>query len=78
MKKNLQADLDMDLNVPKFNVFFPNTSFSLDTTRSALKRAVREDPVLADLVLPQWGPGFQRMEGNIDLRLLSKELDSGD
>ena len=23
MKKILKADLDMDLNVPKFNVFFP-------------------------------------------------------
>jgi len=45
MKKILKADLDMDLNVPKFNVFFPGTSFSLDTARSA----VREDPVLADL-----------------------------
>ena len=61
MKKNLQADLDMDVNVPRFNVFFPNISFSLDTTRSALERAVREDLVLADLVLPQWGLGFQRM-----------------
>ena len=31
MKKILKADLDMDLNVPKFSVFFPDTSFSLDT-----------------------------------------------
>ena len=31
MKKILKADLDMDLNVPKFNVSFPDTSFSLDT-----------------------------------------------
>ena len=31
MKKILKADLDMDLNVPKFNVFFPHTIFSLDT-----------------------------------------------
>ena len=36
MKKIFKADLDMDLNVPKFNVFFPDTSFSLDTARSAL------------------------------------------
>ena len=36
----------MDLNVPKFNVFFPDTSFSLDT---ALDSAVRADPALADL-----------------------------
>ena len=31
MKKILKADLDMDLNVQKFNVFFPDTSFSPDT-----------------------------------------------
>jgi len=43
MKKILKMDLDMDLNVPIFNVFFPDTSFSLDTARSALERAVRED-----------------------------------
>ena len=35
--------------MPKFNVFFPDTSFSLDTTRSALDSAVRADPALADL-----------------------------
>ena len=40
MKKILKADLDMDLNMPKFNVFFPDTSFSLDTARSALELAV--------------------------------------
>jgi len=45
MKKILKADLDMDLNVPKFNVFFPDTSFSLDTARFALESA----PALADL-----------------------------
>ena len=39
----------MDLNVPKFNVFFPDTSFSLDTARSVLDSAVRADPVLTDL-----------------------------
>ena len=44
---NPKADLDMDLNVPKFNVFFPDTSFSLDTARSALDSAVRADPALA-------------------------------
>ena len=49
MKKILKADLDMDLNVPKFNVFFPDTSFSLDTARSSLDSAVRADPALADL-----------------------------
>jgi len=49
MKKILKADLDMDLNVPKFNVFFPDPSFSLDTARSALDLAVRADPSLADL-----------------------------
>jgi len=49
MKKILKADLDMDLNMPKFNVFFPDTSFSLDTARSALDLAVRADPSLADL-----------------------------
>jgi len=49
MKKILKADLDMDLNVPKFNVFFPGTSFSLDTARSALDLAVRGDPSSADL-----------------------------
>jgi len=49
MKKNLKADLDMDLKVPKFNVFFPGTFFSLDTARSALEHAVRADPALADL-----------------------------
>ena len=49
MKKILKTDLDMDLNVPKFNVFFPDTSFSLDTARSALERAVRDDPALTDL-----------------------------
>ena len=49
MKKILKADLDMDLNVPKFNVFFPDTSFSLDTARSAHDSAVRADPALADL-----------------------------
>jgi len=59
MKKILKAGLDMDLNVPKFNVFFPDNSFSLDTARSALDSAVRADPVLADPAL--WGLGFQRM-----------------
>jgi len=49
MKKILKTDLDMDRNVPKFNVFFPDTFFSLDTARSALDRAVRADPALADL-----------------------------
>ena len=49
MKKILKADLDMDLNVPKFNVFFPDTSFSLDTARSALDSAVRADAALADV-----------------------------
>jgi len=49
MKKILKADLDMDLNVSTFNVFFPGTSFSLDTARSALDLAVRADPFLADL-----------------------------
>ena len=39
----------MDFNVPKFNVFFPDTSFSLDTGRSALDSAVRADPALVDL-----------------------------
>jgi len=55
MKKILKADLDMDLNVPKFNVFFPNSSFSLETDRSALERAVREDPALADLAARKAG-----------------------
>ena len=49
MKKTLKTDLDMDLNVPKFNVFFPDPSFSLETARSALDLAVRADPSLADL-----------------------------
>ena len=49
MKKILKADLDVDLNVPKFNVFFPGTFFSVDSARSALERAVRADPALADL-----------------------------
>jgi len=49
MKKILKADLDMDLNKPKFNVFFPDDSFSPDTDRSALERAARADPALADL-----------------------------
>jgi len=49
MKKILKADLDTDLNVSKFNVFFPDTSFSLDTARSALDSVVRADPVLTDL-----------------------------
>jgi len=50
MKKIFKADLDMDLNVPKFNVFFPDTCFSLDTVRFAtLQSAVRADPALADL-----------------------------
>jgi len=31
MKKILKTDVDIDLNVPKFSVFFPDTSFSLDT-----------------------------------------------
>ena len=47
--KILKADLDMDLNMPKFNFFFLDTSFSLDTARSALDSAVRADPALADL-----------------------------
>ena len=47
MKKILEVDLDIDLNVPKFNIFFPGTSFSLDTARSALERAVRADPASA-------------------------------
>ena len=49
MKKILKADLDMDLNMPRFNVFFPDTSYSLDTARSALDSAVRADPASADL-----------------------------
>jgi len=44
LKKILKADLDMDLNVPKFNGFFPDTSFSFDAARSALDSAVRADP----------------------------------
>jgi len=36
-------------NMPKFNVFFPDTSFSLDTARSALDSAVHADPALADI-----------------------------
>jgi len=48
MEKILQADLDMDLTVPKFNMFFPDTFFSLDTARFALDSAVRVDPALAD------------------------------
>jgi len=56
MKKILKADLDMDLNVPKFSVFSPDTSFSLDTARSALDCAVRADPALADLAaMGSWG-----------------------
>jgi len=51
MKRIHKADLDMDFNVPKFNVFFPDVSFSLDTARSALERAVREDDLAA------MGPG---------------------
>jgi len=35
--------------VPKFNVFFPDISFILDTARSALDLVVRADPFLADL-----------------------------
>jgi len=52
-----QVELDMDLNVPKFNVFFPGTSFSLDqdTARSALERAVRADPASADLAAMEVG-----------------------
>ena len=49
MKKILKADLDIDLNVPKFNVFFQDTSFGLNTARFALESAVRADPALADL-----------------------------
>ena len=49
MKMILKADLDMDLNVPKFNVFFLDTSFSLDIARSALDSAVRADAALTDL-----------------------------
>ena len=49
MKKILKADLDMDLNVPKFIVFFPDTSFSFDTAQSALNLQVRADPSLVDL-----------------------------
>ena len=49
MKKIFEADLDMDLNVPKFRVFFPDTSFSLDPARSAVNSAVRADPASADL-----------------------------
>ena len=30
MKKILKTDLDIDLNVPKFNVFFPDPSLSLE------------------------------------------------
>ena len=45
----------MDLNVPKFNVFFPDTSFSLDTARSDLDSVVRADPVLGDLVVMRTG-----------------------
>ena len=32
MKKIIKADLDMDLNVPQFNVLFPGTSSSIDTS----------------------------------------------
>jgi len=49
MKKILKEDLDMDLIVQKFNVFFPDTSFSLNTARFAFESAVRADPALADL-----------------------------
>ena len=59
MKKILKADLDMDINVPKFNVFLPDASFSLDIARSALDSVVRADPALADLAA--MGAGIQRM-----------------
>ena len=57
MQKILKADLDMDLNVPKFNVFFPDTSFSL----LALLSTVQYVRILPYLILPLWGLGFQRM-----------------
>ena len=40
-------DLDMDLNVPKFNLHFP--SLNLETARSTFDLAVSADPSLADL-----------------------------
>jgi len=46
----------MDLNVPKFNVFFPDTSFTLDSAQSALERAIREDLALADIAA-MWAGG---------------------
>ena len=55
MNKILKADLDMDLNVPRFNVFFLGTFFSLDTARSDLERAVRADPSLANLAAMEIG-----------------------
>jgi len=61
MKKILKADLDMDLSVPKFNVFFLGTSFSLDTARSALERAVCADPALADLAAMRAGVSMDGM-----------------
>jgi len=54
-KKILKVDLDMDLNLPKFDVSLPGNSFSLDTARSALERAVRADPASADLADGGWG-----------------------
>ena len=59
MKNILKADLDMDLNVPKLNVFFSDPSLSLETARSALDLAVRADPSLADLAA--MGACFQLM-----------------
>ena len=56
MKKILKAELNMDFNMPKLNVFFPDTSSSLDTARYALDSAVRADPALADLAA--MGSGF--------------------
>ena len=72
-EKILKADLDRDLNVPKFNVFFPDTSFTLDTARSALDSAVRADPALADLAA--MGAGVST-DGRSEERRVGKECRS--
>jgi len=59
MKKILKADLDMDLNVPKFNVSF--WTLPLVSTQLDLLSKVQNVRIMPLQILPQWGLGFQRM-----------------
>jgi len=49
LKQILKVDLDMVLNVSKFNLYFPHPSLNLEEIRYTFERAVTVNPSLSDL-----------------------------